>query len=74
LPFITGMKELSLVIMLATPGTELLTTQTLRYIQYGYSQLANGTVLIIVAIVITLTFLAERLTGSNLASGLEGGG
>jgi iron(III) transport system permease protein len=73
LPFITGMKELSLVIMLATPGTELLTTQTLRFIQYGYSQLADGTVLIIVAIVITLTFLAERLTGSNMASGLEGG-
>jgi iron(III) transport system permease protein len=73
LPFITGMKELSLVIMLATPGTELLTTQTLRFIQYGYSQLADGTVLIIVAIVVVLTFLAERLTGSNLASGLEGG-
>lgn len=73
LPFITGMKELSLVIMLASPGTELLTTQTLRFIQYGYSQLADGTVLIIVAIVVVLAFLAERLTGSNLASGLEGG-
>lgn len=74
LPFITGMKELSLVIMLATPGTELLTTQILRYIYYGYSQLVNGAVLMIVVIVITLTFLAQRLTGSNLASGLEGRG
>lgn len=74
LPFITGMKELSLVIMLATPGTELLTTQILRYIYYGYSQLVNGTVLLIVAIIITLTFLAERLTGSNLAAGLESRG
>lgn len=74
LPFITGMKELSLVVMLATPGTELLTTQILRFIYYGYSQLVNGTVLIIVAIIVTLTFLAERLMGSNLASGLEGRG
>lgn len=74
LPFITGMKEQSLVIMLATPGTELLTTQVLRYIDYGYSQLANATVLEIVVIIIVLAFLAERLTGSSLASGLAGRG
>ncbi len=72
LPFITGMKEQSLVIMLATPGTELLTTQVLRYIDYGYSQLANATVLAIVAIIFVLTIAAQRLTGSNLAAGIEG--
>jgi len=74
LPFITGMKEQSLVIMLATPGTELLTTQVLRYIDYGYSQLANATVVEIVFIIMALTFVSERLTGSSLASGLEGRG
>ena len=74
LPFISGMKEQSLVIMLATPGTELLTTQVLRYIDYGYSQLANATVVLIVVIIVVLTFLTERLTGSSLASGLEGRG
>jgi iron(III) transport system permease protein len=71
LPFITGMKELSLVIMLATPGTELLTTQVLRYTDYGYTQLADATVLIIVALIFTLTLVVQRVTGSGLAAGLE---
>lgn len=73
LPFITGMKEQSLVIMLASPGTEVLTTQILRYIEYGYTQLANATMLAIVGIIFVLTFGLERITGGNLASGFGGG-
>ncbi len=71
LPFISGMKEQSLVIMLATPGTEVMTTQILRFIEYGFSQLANATVLAIVVIIFFVTFLMERITGSNLASGFS---
>ncbi|MCI0475728.1 MAG: iron ABC transporter permease, partial [Anaerolineales bacterium] len=71
LPFISGMKELSLVIMLATPGTELLTTQVLRYNDYVYTQLANGTVLVIVALIFFLTYVVQRFTGSGLAAGME---
>lgn len=71
LPFISGMKELSLVIMLATPGTELLTTQVVRYNDYAYTQLANGTVLVIVALIFALTCVVQRVTGSGLAAGLE---
>jgi len=74
LPFISGMKEQSLVIMLATPGTEVLTTQVLRFVDYGYSQLANAVVLAIVGIVFAFTFILEKLTGSNLASGVSGTG
>lgn len=70
LPFISGMKELSLVVMLATPGTELLTTQVLRYVEYGYSQMSNGVVILIVAIIFGLTFLVQRITKSGLAAGL----
>jgi iron(III) transport system permease protein len=65
------MKELSLVIMLATPGTELLTTQVLRYNDYAYTQLANGTVLVIVALIFVLTYIVQRFTGSGLAAGME---
>jgi len=72
LPFISGMKELSLIVMLATPGTEFLTTQVLRYLDYNYRQLANGVTLIIVFIVILLTYVLQRLTGSTLAKGLGG--
>ena len=72
LPFITGMKEQSLVIMLASPGTEVLTTQVLRYIEYGYTQLANATVLFIVALIFALTFGLQKITGGNIASGFGG--
>jgi iron(III) transport system permease protein len=72
LPFISGMKELSLIVMLATPGTEMLTTQVLRYLDYNYTQLANGVNLIIIFIVVVLTYVVQRLTGSSLAKGLGG--
>ena len=72
LPFITGMKEQSLVIMLATPGTEVLTTQILRYIEYGYTQHANATTLCVVILIFAFTFGLEKITGSNIASGFGG--
>ena len=72
LPFISGMKELSLVVMLATPGTELLTTQVLRYLDYNYNQMANATNLLLIFIVVVLTYFIQRITGSSLARGLGG--
>lgn len=72
LPFISGMKELSLVVMLATPGTELLTTQVLRYLDYNYNQMANAVNLLLIFVVVILTYLVQRFTGSSLARGLGG--
>lgn len=72
LPFIAGLKELSMVIMLATPGTDVLTTLSIRLQDYGYEQLANATVLVIVALSFAVTYLGQRLTGSGLAPGLGG--
>jgi iron(III) transport system permease protein len=72
LPFITGMKELSLVVMLVTPGTELLTTQSIRFLDFGYTQLANGTILIIGVVVMISVLILNRVTKTNLASGLGG--
>lgn len=66
------MKELSLVVMLATPGTELLTTQVLRYMDYNYNQMANAVNLVLIFIVVVLTYTVQRATGSNLARGLGG--
>jgi iron(III) transport system permease protein len=70
LPFISGLKELSLVVMLATPGTDVLSTLSVRLVDYGYQQLANAAVLIIAAVAFVATFLAQRLVGSSLATGL----
>ena len=73
LPFITGMKEQSLVIMLASPGTELLTTQVLRFMDYGYSQLANAVVLEIVIIIVALDALVRKLSRAGTQSELGNG-
>lgn len=70
LPFITAMKEQSLVLMLATPGTELMTTLVLRYTDYGYMQLANGVVLLIVILIILFKTIIEHMTGTSAGSGL----
>jgi len=72
LPFISGMKELSLVVMLATPGTELLTTQVLRYMDYNYTQMANAVNLVLIFIVVFVTYTVQKITGSSLARGLGG--
>ncbi len=72
LPFISGLKELSLVILLATRGTDVLATLSVRLVDYGYTQLANAAVLLVAVVAFAATYLAQRLTGSSLASGLSG--
>ncbi|WP_433362275.1 ABC transporter permease [Streptosporangium sp. CA-115845] len=72
LPFISGLKELSIVIMLTTTGTQLLTTLSIGLVDYGYTQLANAVVLMIALVSFTMTYLTQRLTKSSLASGLGG--
>ncbi|MFW5644160.1 MAG: ABC transporter permease, partial [Alkalispirochaeta sp.] len=72
LPFISGMKELVLVMFLAVPGVELLTTLVLRYIDYGYEPLANALVLVIVGIITALTLILQTVTKTGLAGSLRG--
>lgn len=70
LPFISGVKGLSLVIVLAVPGTDLLTTYAVRLIDFGYEQAANAVVLMICAVAFFGTLLIQRLGKSNLAEGM----
>lgn len=72
LPFISGIKELSVVIMLATSGTQLLTTLSVDLVEYGYDQAANAVILVIAAVSFLMTYTMQRLTGTSLAAGLEG--
>lgn len=72
LPFISGIKGLSLVVILAVPGTDLLTTYSLRLADFGFVQAANAVVLVLVAVAYLATLLGQRITGSGLASGLGG--
>lgn len=72
LPFISGVKGLSLVVILAVPGTNVLTTYSLQLVDYGYQQAANVVVLMVAAVAFFGTLLGQKLTKSNLAEGLGG--
>lgn len=72
LPFISGIRGLSLFVILAVPGTDVLTTFSLRLLDYNYTQAANAVVLIISALAYFGTLLAQKLTKTNLADGLGG--
>ncbi len=70
LPFISGLKSLSLVIILAVPGTDLLTTYAIRLLDYGYDQATNAVVLMLCALAFFGTIWVQKLGKSNLADGL----
>jgi len=71
LTFITTMRELSLVILLVTPATQLLASQTMKYVENGRDQMANIVILILVAITVTGDLLIGRFgRGSSLKKGL----
>ncbi|GGU80390.1 ABC transporter permease [Streptomyces litmocidini] len=72
LPFVSGLKELSIVIMLTTSGTELLTTLSINLVDYAYDQMANAVVLVIALVSFLATYFTQRLTKTNLSSGLGG--
>jgi len=50
----------------------LLTTQSIRFLDFGYTQLANATILIIGVVVMISVLFLNRVTKTNLASGLGG--
>ncbi|WP_441296676.1 ABC transporter permease [Agrobacterium sp. Azo12] len=71
LPFISGIKGVSLFIILAVPATDVLTTYSLRLVDYNYTQAANAVVLMIALSALFGTILINRLTGNGIAKGLE---
>ncbi|WP_394183723.1 ABC transporter permease [Marinomonas posidonica] len=71
MPFISGIKGVSLFIILAVPATDVLTTFSIRLIDFNYTQAANAVVLMIALIALFGTILINRLTGTGLAQGLE---
>jgi iron(III) transport system permease protein len=71
LTFITTMRELSLIILLVTPATQLLASQTMFYTENGDGQMANIVILILIALVAMGNFIIGRVTkGGSLKKGL----
>jgi iron(III) transport system permease protein len=70
LTFITTMRELSLIILLVTPSTQVLASQTMRYTENGDSQMANAVILILVTLVLIGNFVIGSFRGGSLKRGL----
>jgi iron(III) transport system permease protein len=70
LTFITTMRELSLIILLVTPETQVLASQTMFYIENGDGQMANIVILILIGLVAIGNFIISRFRGGSLKKGL----
>ncbi|MGO3151565.1 MAG: ABC transporter permease [Galactobacter sp.] len=68
--FISGVKSLSLVVILAVPGMDVLTTLSIRLLDVGYSQAGNAVVLIIAAIAFFGTYTVQKVMKTDLAEGM----
>jgi len=69
--FITTMRELSLIILLVTPSTQLLASQTMFYTENGDAQMANVVILILIALVVVGNFIIGKFSrGGSLQKGL----
>lgn len=65
LVFVKMVRDLSLVILLATPTTTVLSVITFQYASEGFVQFANAITVIIATISIAVTILARRLEGAS---------
>lgn len=72
LPFIAGVRSLSLVVILTVPGMDVLTTFALKLVEFGFTQAANGVVLIVSAIAFGGTYAIQRTMKTDLGRGLGG--
>jgi iron(III) transport system permease protein len=70
LTFITTMRELSLIILLTTPSTEVLASLTMHYKENGDDQMANAIIIILITLVVIGNFAIGRFRGGSLKKGL----
>jgi iron(III) transport system permease protein len=70
LTFITTMRELSLIILLVTPSTQVLASMTMRYVENGDDQMAHAVILILIVIVVIGDLIIGRFRGGSLKKGL----
>ena len=64
------MRELSLIILLVTPATQVLASMTIRYLENDDTQMANAVILILVSLVLVGNFIISRFRGGSLKRGL----
>jgi len=70
LTFITTMRELSLIILLVTPATQVLSSMTMRYTENGSEQKADAVIILLIVLVLAGNWLISRFRSGSLEKGL----
>ena len=70
LTFITTMRELSLIILLVTPATQVLASMTMRYTENGTEQKADAVIIMLIAIVLLGNWIISHFRSGSLEKGL----
>ncbi len=70
--FISGMKELALIMLLVTPKTATLTTLTYSYSESGFEQFSNAITTLIIFIIILVNFIARKVSKADISKGMGG--
>ena len=70
--FISGMKELALIMLLITPKTSTLTTLTYSYTESGFEQFSNAITTVIIFIIITVNLIAKKVGKADISKGIGG--
>ena len=70
LTFITTMRELSLIILLVTPATQVLASMTMRYTENGSEQKADAVIILLILLILGGNWLISRFRAGSLEKGL----
>jgi len=70
LSFITTMRELSLIILLVTPATQVLASMTMRYTENGSEQKADAVIILLIALILGGNWLISKFRKGSLEKGL----
>lgn len=72
LPFISAMRELSLVVLLVSPRTQTATAITMKFTDRGWYPYTNAIMLLIVITILATTIISRKLMKTDLAKGIGG--
>lgn len=70
LTFITTMRELSLIILLVTPATQVLASMTMRYTENGSEQKADAVIILLILLILAGNWIISRFRSGSLEKGL----
>ena len=70
LTFISTMRELSLIILLVTPATQVLSSLTMRYTENGSEQQADAVIILLISLIMIGNLLVGRFRKGTLQKGL----